>query len=66
MKSIHSIRLAGFVSFPPRSASLSVQPLNVLIGPNASGKSNLIEAFEPLRYHMAPRPDAVCYNPVPN
>jgi len=49
LKSIHSIRLDGFLSFAPGSPPLELEPLNVLIGPNASGKSNLIEAFELLR-----------------
>ena len=49
LKSIHSIRLDGFLSFAPGSPALELEPLNVLIGPNASGKSNLIEAFELLR-----------------
>ena len=49
MRTIHSIRLDGFLSFAPGSPALELQPLNVLIGPNASGKSNLIEAFELLR-----------------
>ena len=49
MESIHSIRLDGFLSFAPGSPALELEPLNVLIGPNASGKSNLIEAFELLR-----------------
>lgn len=35
----------GFLSFAPGSAAFELQPLNVLIGPNASGKSNLIEAL---------------------
>ena len=48
-KSIHRIRLDGFLSFAPGSPALELEPLNVLIGPNASGKSNLIEAFELLR-----------------
>jgi predicted ATPase len=40
------IRLDGFLSFAPGSDALELRPLNVLIGVNASGKSNLIEAFE--------------------
>ena len=49
MRAIHGIRLQGFLSYAPGSAELGLTPLNVLIGPNASGKSNLIEAFELLR-----------------
>jgi predicted ATPase len=40
---LQSIRLASLLSFD--DASLDFRPLNVLIGPNASGKSNLIAAL---------------------
>ncbi len=46
MRCIESIRLDGFLSFPPGSPAFELQPLNVLIGPNGAGKSNFIEAFE--------------------
>ena len=49
MRTIESIQLDGLLSFAPGSPPLELKPLNVLIGPNASGKSNLIEAFELLR-----------------
>lgn len=49
MSLLKSIKLAGFLSFPPNSSAIELAPLNVLIGPNASGKSNLIEAIEVLR-----------------
>ena len=45
MKFIETIRLENILSYGPGNASLSLEPLNVLIGPNASGKSNLIEAL---------------------
>lgn len=45
MKLIRSIRLENLLSYGPDSRALSLEPLNVLIGPNASGKSNLIEAL---------------------
>ena len=38
---IKSLRIKGMLSF--KDVSLDLRPLNVLIGPNASGKSNLIE-----------------------
>ena len=38
---IKSIKVKGMLSF--QDVSLDLRPLNVLIGPNASGKSNLIE-----------------------
>ena len=44
-KLIRTIRLDNILSYGPNDSALSLQPLNVLIGPNASGKSNLIEAL---------------------
>ena len=52
MRFIQSIRLENILSFGPDTAELPLEPLNVLIGPNASGKSNLIEALSLL--HAAP------------
>ena len=49
MQFIRRIRLSGLLSFPPGMEPLELQPLNVLIGPNGSGKTNFIEAFELLR-----------------
>jgi len=46
---IHKIKLTNFLSFGPEGMELELQPLNVLIGPNASGKSNFIEAFAVLK-----------------
>jgi predicted ATPase len=40
---LSSITLKNLLSF--KDATLSLQPLNVLIGPNGSGKSNFIEAI---------------------
>ncbi len=42
---IQKIRLENILSFGPNADPLSLEPLNVLIGPNASGKSNLIAAL---------------------
>ena len=42
---IRSIRLENILSYGPKSSVFPLEPLNVLIGPNASGKSNLIEAL---------------------
>src|SRR5258708_222224 len=42
---LHSLRLRNFLSFGPDSEALELKSLNVLIGPNASGKSNFIEAI---------------------
>ncbi len=44
-KLIKSIRLRNILSYGERSEHVELQPLNVLIGRNASGKSNLIEAI---------------------
>ena len=44
-KFIRTIRLENVLSYGPSSGEFSLEPLNVLIGPNASGKSNLIEAL---------------------
>lgn len=46
---LSSIHLKGLLSFGPESPEIPLTALNVLIGPNASGKSNLIESFELLR-----------------
>jgi len=49
---LKSLRLGGLLSFPPDSPAVPLTPLNVLIGPNASGKSNFLEAIELL--HATP------------
>ena len=45
MSFIQTIRLQNVLSFGPDTAEFPLKPLNVFIGPNASGKSNLIEAL---------------------
>ncbi len=42
---IRTMRLQNFLSYGGEGEEIELQPLNVLIGPNASGKSNLIEAI---------------------
>lgn len=42
---IRNLRLQNFLSYGSEGETIELQPLNVLIGPNASGKSNLIEAI---------------------
>ena len=46
---IRAIKLRNLLSFGPQTEELELKSLNVLIGPNASGKSNLIEAMALLR-----------------
>ena len=46
---IEQLHLTNLLSFGPDSPELPLRPLNVLIGPNASGKSNLIEAISLLQ-----------------
>jgi predicted ATPase len=50
---LHGLRLQGLLSFGPESPEVALTPLNVLIGPNASGKSNFIEALELLHATLA-------------
>ena len=52
-KFIETIRLENILSYGPGNEPFPLEPLNVLIGPNASGKSNLIEALSLLQ--AAPR-----------
>ncbi len=46
---IERLKLTGFLSYGSEGIELALEPLNVLIGPNASGKSNLLEAIAILR-----------------
>jgi len=48
-RTINSIGLFNILSFGSEGQEIELQPLNVLIGPNASGKSNFIEAFRLLQ-----------------
>ncbi len=49
MAFIRRLCLDGFLSFPPEMDPIELQPLNILIGPNGSGKTNFVEALEILR-----------------
>ena len=49
MTTIQSLRLDGLLSFGPGSRAFDLGALNVLIGANGSGKSNVVEALELLR-----------------
>lgn len=46
---IRTLRLQNILSYGSEGQEVELLPLNVLIGPNASGKSNLIEAIDLLR-----------------
>jgi predicted ATPase len=46
---LHSIKLTNLLSFGSESTVLDLTPLNLIIGPNSSGKSNLLESIELLR-----------------
>lgn len=43
-KLIRTLKLKNFLSYGSETKVIELEPLNVLIGPNASGKSNLIDA----------------------
>ena len=53
MRFFETIRLDRILSFGPNEEAFALEPLNVLIGPNASGKSNFIETLSLLQ--AAPR-----------
>ncbi len=46
---LKAITIEGFLSFGHGTGDFPLAPLNVVIGPNASGKSNLVEALSVLR-----------------
>lgn len=46
---LSQIKLTDFLSFGPGDHTVELRPLNVFIGPNGCGKSNLVEAFSVLR-----------------
>jgi len=46
---IRTLQVENFLSYGSGGEPIELRPLNVLIGPNASGKSNLLEAIAILR-----------------
>lgn len=44
-KLIRTIRIENLLSYGTEGINIDLEPLNVLIGPNASGKSNLLEVL---------------------
>ncbi len=59
MPLLQQIRLENLLSFGPGTPVLELRPLNVLIGPNGVGKSNLIEAISLLKEATRNLADAV-------
>ena len=45
VRMLRSLRLTNLLSYGSKGEAIDLEPLNVFIGPNASGKSNLIEAI---------------------
>jgi predicted ATPase len=46
---IHSVKPKNLLSFGSKTPAIELRALNIIIGPNSSGKSNLIETIELLR-----------------
>ncbi|MFO5491789.1 MAG: AAA family ATPase, partial [Cuspidothrix sp.] len=46
---IHKIKLQNFLSYGSQGEEIELEPINVLIGRNSAGKSNLIEAISILK-----------------
>jgi len=46
---LKSIKPANLLSFGPNTEEIELRPLNILIGPNGSGKTNLIEVLGMLK-----------------
>ncbi|MBW4468027.1 MAG: AAA family ATPase [Pegethrix bostrychoides GSE-TBD4-15B] len=46
---IHQLQITNFLSYGSPGETINLEPLNVIIGPNASGKSNLLEMLGLLR-----------------
>jgi predicted ATPase len=46
---VRNLQIENFLSYGSQGEEIELEPLNVLIGPNASGKSNLIEALAVLK-----------------
>lgn len=48
-RQLRSLSLANFLSYGPEGTEFTFGALNVLVGPNGSGKTNLIEALRVMR-----------------
>ena len=47
---IEKIKLRNILSFGDKGEEIELQPLNIIIGQNASGKSNLVDVIKLLRF----------------
>jgi predicted ATP-binding protein involved in virulence len=56
---IRRLEVRNFKSL--RDISVSLGPRNVLVGPNMSGKSNLMSVFRFLRQMVTPRPESSAF-----
>ena len=56
---LKSLHLVNFLSYGEESLPIELGPLNVLIGTNGSGKSNLIEAIDILRTASSELPASI-------
>ncbi|MFH1418836.1 MAG: AAA family ATPase [Planctomycetota bacterium] len=65
-KLLNDLQLKGFLSFGPESQPVELTNLNVLIGPNGVGKSNLIEAVELLHATPADFSNVIRLGGLPN
>ena len=63
---IRSLRVENFLSYGSEGEEIELQPLNVLIGSNASGKSNLIEAIGLLKATPTDLPAPIVSSSVPS
>lgn len=54
MKQLAQLHIQGFRSI--KDAGITLHPLNVMIGANGAGKSNLIDFFRMLNYALSRLP----------
>jgi len=56
---IRNLKVSGLLSFGPKGIDLPLENLNVLIGPNGSGKTNLLEVLALLKASPTNLPEPV-------